>query len=61
MKIKRIQGIVKQNIKPKCQTKWGEEYGGTCNIDWTQIGTQLKKIKVTNKVKDFHWNERVSD
>jgi hypothetical protein len=28
-------------------------YGG--NIDWTQIWTTLKKIKVTNKVKEFQW------
>jgi hypothetical protein len=28
-----------------------EQYGG--NIDWTQILTKLKKIKVTNKVKEF--------
>jgi hypothetical protein len=26
-----IQGIFKQNIKPKCQIKWEEQYGG--NID----------------------------
>ena len=25
------------------------------NIDWTQIWTKLKKIKVTNKVKEFQW------
>ena len=30
-----------------------EQYGG--NIDWTQIWTTLKKIKVTNKVKEFQW------
>jgi hypothetical protein len=30
-----------------------EQYGG--NIDWTQIWTKLKKIKVTNKVKEFQW------
>ena len=53
MKIKVIQGIFKQNIKPKCQIKWEEQYGG--NIDWTQIWTKLKKIKVTNKVKEFQW------
>jgi hypothetical protein len=47
-KIKVIQGIFKQNVKPKCQIKWEEQYGG--NIDWTQIWTKLKKIKVTNKV-----------
>jgi hypothetical protein len=51
LKIKVIQGIFKQNIKPKCQIKWEEQYGG--NIDWTQIWTKLKKIKVTNKVKEF--------
>jgi hypothetical protein len=45
LKIKVIQGIFKQNIKPKCQIKWEEQYGG--NIDWTQIWTKLKKIKVT--------------
>jgi hypothetical protein len=44
LKIKVIQGIFKQNIKPKCQAKWEEQYGG--NIDWTQIWTKLKKIKV---------------
>jgi hypothetical protein len=48
-----ILGIFKQNIKPKCQIKWEEQYGG--NIDWTQIWTKLKKIKVTNKVKEFQW------
>jgi hypothetical protein len=53
LKIKVIQGIFKQNIKPKCQIKWEEQYGG--NIDWTQIWTKLKKIKVTNKVKEFQW------
>jgi hypothetical protein len=53
LKIKVIQGIFKQNIKPKCQNKWEEQYGG--NIDWTQIWTKLKKIKVTNKVKEFQW------
>jgi hypothetical protein len=53
LKIKVIQGIFKQNIKPKCQVKWEEQYGG--NIDWTQIWTKLKKIKVTNKVKEFQW------
>ena len=53
MKIKVIQGIFKQNIKPKCQIKWEEQYGG--NIDWTQIWTKLKKIKVTDKVKEFQW------
>jgi hypothetical protein len=46
LKIKVIQEIFKQNIKPKCQIKWEEQYGG--NIDWTQIWTKLKKIKVTN-------------
>ena len=51
LKIKVIQGIFKQNIKPKCQIMWEEQYGG--NIDWTQIWTKLKKIKVTNKVKEF--------
>ena len=53
MKIKVIQGIFKQNIKAKCQIKWGEQYGG--NIDWTQIWIKLKKIKVTLKVKEFQW------
>jgi hypothetical protein len=53
LKIKVIQGIFKQNIKPKCQIKWEEQYRG--NIDWTQIWTKLKKIKVTNKVKEFQW------
>jgi hypothetical protein len=32
MKIKVIQGILKQNIKSKCQIKWEEQYGG--DIDW---------------------------
>jgi hypothetical protein len=27
LKIKVIQGIFKQNIKPKCQIKWEEQYG----------------------------------
>ena len=27
LKIKIIQGIFKQNIKPKCQIKWEEQYG----------------------------------
>jgi hypothetical protein len=40
LKIKVIRGIFKQNIKPKCQIKWEEQYGG--NIDWTQ---NLDKIK----------------
>ena len=31
LKIKVIQGIFKQNIKPKCQIKWEEQDGG--NID----------------------------
>ena len=53
LKIKVIQGIFKQNIKPKCQIKWEEQYGGI--IDWTQIWTKLKKIKVNNKVKEFQW------
>jgi hypothetical protein len=53
LKIKVIQGIFKQNIKPKCQIKWEEQYG--VNIDWTHIWTKLKKIKVTNKVKEFQW------
>ena len=53
LKIKVFQGIFKQNIKPKCQIQWEEQYGG--NIDWTQIWTKLKKIKVTNKVKEFQW------
>ena len=34
LKIKIIQGIFKQKIKPKCQIIWEEQYGG--NIDWTQ-------------------------
>jgi hypothetical protein len=41
---KVIQGIFKQNIKPKWQIKWEEQYGS--NIDWTQIWTKLKKIRV---------------
>ena len=53
LKIKVIQGIFKQNIKPKCQIKWEEQYRG--KIDWTQIWKKLKKIKVTNKVKEFQW------
>jgi hypothetical protein len=53
LKIKVIQGIFKQNIKPKCQIKWEEQYGG--NIDWTQIWTKLKKFKVNNKVIEFQW------
>jgi hypothetical protein len=48
-----IVSSFKQNIKPKCQIKWEEQYGG--NIDWTQIWTKLKKIKVTNKVKECQW------
>jgi hypothetical protein len=28
LEIKVIQGIFKQNIKPKCQIKWEEQYGG---------------------------------
>jgi hypothetical protein len=35
LKIKVIQGIFKQNIKPKCQIKWEEQYGS--NIYWTQM------------------------
>jgi hypothetical protein len=35
LKIKVIQGIFKQNIIPKCQIKWQEQFGD--NIDWTQI------------------------
>ena len=53
LKIKLIQGIFKQNIKLKCQIKWEEQYRG--NIDWPQIWTKLKKIKVINKVKKFQW------
>ena len=53
MKIKVIQEIFKQNIKPKCQIKWEGQYGS--NIDWAQNWTILKKIKVTNKVKEFQW------
>ena len=53
LKIKVIQGISKQNIKPKCQIKWEEQYG--VNIDWTHIWTKLKKVKVTNNVKEFQW------
>jgi hypothetical protein len=53
LKIKVIQGIFKQNIKPKYQIKWEEQYWG--NIDWTQIWTKLKKIKVTNKLQEFQW------
>ena len=34
LKIKIIQGIFKQKIKPKCQIIWEEQYGD--NIDWTQ-------------------------
>jgi hypothetical protein len=30
-----------------------EQYGD--NIDWTQMWTKIKKIKVTNKVKEFQW------
>ena len=52
LKIKVIQGIFKQNIDQNV-IKWEEQYGG--NIDWTQILTKLKKIKVTNKVKEFQW------
>jgi hypothetical protein len=57
MKIKVVQGIFKQNIKLKCQIKWEEQYGG--NIDWTQIWTKLKKIKVTNKVKEFQCHPHI--
>jgi hypothetical protein len=53
VKIKVTQAIFKQNIKPKGQIKCEEQYGG--NIDWTQIWTKLKKIKVTNKIKEFQW------
>ena len=53
LKIKVIQGIFKQNIKSKCQIKLEEQYGD--NIDWTQMWTKIKKIKVTNKVKEFQW------
>ena len=53
LKIKVTQGIFKQNIKPKCQIKWEEQYGG--NIDWTQICKKFKKIKATNKIKEFQW------
>jgi hypothetical protein len=53
LKIKVIQGIFKLNIKPKCQIKREEQYGGI--IDWIQIWTKLKKIKVTNQVKEFQW------
>jgi hypothetical protein len=38
--IQDTQGILKQNVKLKCQIKWEEQYGG--NIDWTQ---NLDKIK----------------
>jgi hypothetical protein len=37
-----------QNIKPKCQIKWEEQYGGY--IDWTQIWTTLKKERATQMV-----------
>ena len=53
LKIQIIQGIFKQNVKPKCQIKCEEQNGG--NIDWIQILTKLKKIKVINKVKEFQW------
>jgi hypothetical protein len=33
MKIKVVQGIFKQNIKPKCQIKWEEQYGGNIDVD----------------------------
>jgi hypothetical protein len=42
VKIKVIQGISKQNIKPKCHIKWEEEFG--VNINWTHIWTKLKKL-----------------
>jgi hypothetical protein len=48
LKIKVIQGIFEQNIKPKCQIKWEEQYGG--NIDWTQIWTKLKFLLSINKL-----------
>jgi hypothetical protein len=53
LKIKIIQGIFKQNIKPKCQIKWEKhvQYGG--NIDWTQIWTKLKKINFYELFGDF--------
>jgi hypothetical protein len=53
LKIKIIHRIFKQNIKSKCQIKLEEQYGD--DIDWTQIWTKIKKIKVTNKVKEFQW------
>jgi hypothetical protein len=45
------------NCKAKYKTKMSDWAGRTVrgNIDWTQIWTKLKKIKVTNKVKEFQW------
>jgi hypothetical protein len=43
LKIKVIQGIFKQNIKPKCQIKWEEQYG-------SQISFIVRKLLCRNEV-----------
>ena len=45
--------MINKNIYPKCQLKWQEFYGH--EINWKIVWGNLKKVNVTNKMKEFQW------
>jgi hypothetical protein len=53
LKIKRIEGIFKQNIKTKCSDKMGEmliihKFGQQSYWKYQRISIELRKINYTN-------------
>ena len=51
--LKYIRDMINKNIYPKCQLKWQEFYGH--EINWKIVWGNLKKVKITNKMKEFQW------
>jgi hypothetical protein len=53
VKIKIIQKILNKKSIPKCQDKWNNVYNE--EFHWPKIWNNLKRLDISNKIKDFYF------
>jgi hypothetical protein len=53
VKIKIIQKILNKKSIPKCQDKWNNVYNE--EFHWPKIWNNLKRLDISNKIKEFQW------
>jgi hypothetical protein len=53
VKVKIMQKILNKKSLPKCQDKWNNFYNE--EFHWPKIWTNLKRLDISNKIKEFQW------